>query len=83
MKYQVIYEGDAEQMFDDYLDEVSEPYKMFGMTFYPSKILSECDPIAYDLGLSEFIDNLVESDIYVYGLTDDQKPTDEEEEDEE
>jgi hypothetical protein len=78
MKYTVITEYDAEVMFDEYLDETYDKVKMFGSTFYPSQILNKCDPIAYDIGLSEFIDHLAEnSDIYVLGINDDEKPTDE------
>jgi hypothetical protein len=68
---EIITEYDAEVMFDEYLDDAYEPVKLFGSTFYPSQILNKCDPIAYDIGLSEFIDNLAENaDIYVEGLTD-------------
>lgn len=81
MKYTVITEYDAEVMFDEYLDDAYEPVRLFGSTFYASQILNKCDPIAYDLGLSEFIDNLVESaNIYVEGINDDEIPDDEEEE---
>jgi hypothetical protein len=75
VKYTVITEEEAELMFDEYLDDSQEPIKVAGLTFYPSGILSKCDPIAYDLYLDDFIDNLMESDIYVYGVTDDQKPS--------
>jgi hypothetical protein len=81
MKYTIIYEGDVEQMFDEYLDDSGELVHVAGLSFYPSKILKECDPIAYDLYLSDFIDHIAEnSGIYVFGINDDQKPTDEDEE---
>jgi hypothetical protein len=71
MSENIISEYDAEVMFDEYLDETYEKVNMFGSTFYPSQILNKCDPIAYDIGLSEFIDHLAESsDIYVDGITD-------------
>lgn len=82
MKYTVITEDEAEQMFDEYLDDAYEPVNLGFGRFYASQILFKCDPIAYDLGLNEFIDNLVESsDIYVLGINDDEAPTDEEGED--
>lgn len=82
MKYTVIYSDDAEQMFNEYLDDAYEPVKLGYGTFYASQILAKCDPIAYDLGFGEFCDHLAESaDIYVKGYTDDLKPTDEESED--
>lgn len=81
MKYTVIYESEVEQMFDEYLDDAYEPVKLGYGTFYASEILKRCDNVAYRIGVSEFIDHLAEnSDIYVYGITDDQKPTDEDEE---
>jgi hypothetical protein len=81
MKYTVITEYEAEQMFDEYLDDSTEPVKLGFGTFYASKILKNCDPIAYDLGLSEFYDHLAgNADIYVLGYTDDLKPTDDEDE---
>lgn len=82
MNYTVITEDEAEQMFDEYLDDSTEPIRLGFGTFYASQILFKCDPIAYDLGLDEFIENLKEnSDIYVLGVNDDEKPTDEEDED--
>jgi hypothetical protein len=80
MNYQVITEDDAMRMFDELLDE-SGAITVAGLTFYPSKILSECDPIAYNIYLGDYIDQLAVDDIYVEGLTDDERPTDEEEED--
>lgn len=80
MNYTVINEDEAEQMFDEYLDDAYEPYKIGYGTFYPSRVLKECDHIAYRQGFLEFTDHLAENaDIYVLGYTDDQKPTDEEE----
>lgn len=71
MSDNIITEEQAEQMFDEYLDDSIEPINIGFGKFYASQILSKCDPIAYDLGLSEFIDHLAESmDIYVEGLTD-------------
>ena len=80
MNYTVITPESAEQMFDEYLDDSTEPISIGYGKFYASDILKNCDPIAYDLGLGEFYDHLAENaDIYVLGYTDDQKPTDDEE----
>lgn len=81
MNYTVINEDEAEQMFDEYLDDSTEPISIGFGKFYASDILKNCDPIAYRIGLSDFYDHLAENaDIYVLGFTDDQKPTDEEDE---
>ena len=46
----------TEEEFDDYLDQIHEEYSMGWITFTPSQILKECDPIAYRIALSEFED---------------------------
>ena len=45
-----------EERFDDYLDQIHEEYSMGWLTFTPSQILFNCDPIAYRIALSEFED---------------------------
>jgi hypothetical protein len=49
-----------EEQFEEMLDEVYPVVKIGELTFYPSQILKECDPIAYRIGLSEFEDSLEE-----------------------
>jgi hypothetical protein len=46
----------TEEMFDEMLDELYPVYKIGELTFYPSQILKDCDPIAYRIGLSEWED---------------------------
>ena len=46
----------TEEMFDEMLDEVYPVVKIGELTFYPSQILKECDPIAYRIGVSEYED---------------------------
>jgi hypothetical protein len=48
-------EGRADR-FDEYLDQIHEEYSMGWLTFTPSQILFNCDPIAYRIALSEFED---------------------------
>lgn len=52
----------AKQLFDDMLDDSYPVYKIGDMTFYPSQILQECDPIAYRVGLSDFESTLEEEE---------------------
>ena len=52
-----IEEHDAMARYDDMLDECYEPYNLNGMEFMPSTILKECDPIAYRVGLADYIDS--------------------------
>ena len=51
-------ESEYEDAFCEMLDELYNP--MFG--FYPSRILAECDPIQYDMALSEYVDSIDVSD---------------------
>ena len=43
-----------EMSFDDYLDEIYQPYSIMGMEIPASRILKECDPIAYSIAEYEY-----------------------------
>jgi len=47
----------SEEDFDSYLDDEG-PVTLYGMGFYPSDILKNCDPIAYRCGKSEYESNI-------------------------
>lgn len=49
--------SEAEQSFDDMLDEITGPVKVGSLEFVASRVLREMDPIAYRVGLHEFIDS--------------------------
>ena len=53
---------DLESMFDDFLDESASMFEIFGMKYVPSYILRECDPIAYRVTLSDWLDSLDDCD---------------------
>ena len=55
---------DYESQYDDMLDECYP--ELFNML--PSRILSECDPIAYRCGLNDYVDSLEISDDKDYQL---------------
>jgi hypothetical protein len=40
--------------FDEYLDEIYAPYSIMGMEIPASKVLKECDPIAYSIAEYEY-----------------------------
>lgn len=46
--------NERNETFDEMLDEISEPYKIGDLTFYPSDILYNCDPIAYRCALADW-----------------------------
>ena len=54
MKY--IDEDTATQMFNDLIDEISQPIVILGMTYCPSRVLHEIDPVAYDCELANWLD---------------------------
>lgn len=46
---------EVEEHYDDMLDELYPEVQIGFSTFYASQILKECDPIAYNLGMDDFI----------------------------
>ena len=55
-------QDELEASFDEMFDEIYEVVKFGDLTFYPSYILKTCDPIAYQISLSEHEDYLAEED---------------------
>lgn len=53
-------EAHIESQFQDLLDELYPVYEIAGVTIYPSRILKECDPVAYRIALSEYEDEVAE-----------------------
>lgn len=51
-------EPELEAMFDEFLDEVYEPFKMGELAYMPSDILKSCDPVAYRCMLNDYEDSL-------------------------
>lgn len=47
----------AERDYDDELDEAYQDYEVMGLSFSASRVLKECDPIAYKCGLNDFADS--------------------------
>jgi len=67
--YEIISESEAIERYKDILNSEG-PVIVAGISFDPSYILRECDPIAYDCGFNDFVDSLTDDDIYVEGHTD-------------
>lgn len=61
---QHIVENIDESLYDDWLDEIDGPFAIGGSTFYPSEILSKCDPIAYRCGYSDFTNYIYDEVLY-------------------
>ena len=49
--------AEAVEAYDDMLDEVIEPMRFASFEFDASRVLREMDPIAYRVGLHDFIDS--------------------------
>lgn len=51
-------EYDYTEQYKDFIDEITEPVEIMGMSFTASRILEELDPIAFACGLSDYVDSL-------------------------
>ena len=51
-------EVDTWEMFDEFLDSYYDYPEIMGVTVAPSAFVSEFDPIAYETGLHDYVDNL-------------------------
>lgn len=51
----IISEGLAIRLFDEMLDETTPEIVICGITFYPSSILKDYDPIAYETYFSDWV----------------------------
>ena len=49
-----------EQMVDEMLDADGQVITIVGITFLPSQILKEMDPIAYEQEIADFVDSQIE-----------------------
>ena len=80
MSIQIISEREATELFEDVLDDTNPTVKVGYLSFMPSMVLRELDPVAYREDFLLFCDSLVDSDIYVEDYTDDQVELEEVEE---
>ena len=48
---------EAEEQYSDMLDEITGPVIILGMKYTASRVLREVDPIAYRVGLHDYIDS--------------------------
>lgn len=71
MEYQVITYAQAEDQYRDYINEATPEIKILGMSYLPSRILEEVDPIAYGVVFDEFANHLWEDRIVIEGYNDD------------
>lgn len=55
-----------EEMYDNFLDDCYEPYKIGSIEFYASDILKSCDPIAYRCGMNDYFSDVDVTDFSQY-----------------
>lgn len=58
------------ELFDAMLDECHESVMIAGITFYPSDILAECDPIAYRVAFNDWTDANCSDGLHEYTESD-------------
>ena len=63
MLYEYSYVG--YEAFNDYLDEVNPEIIINGMSYLPSKVLYETDPIGYEVEYNDYLDNI--DDKFAFG----------------
>ena len=51
-------DDELKEQYDELLDEIYGEVKLGNLTFSPSRIIRELDPIAYRTGLGEYEDSL-------------------------
>lgn len=51
-------DDDLKEQYDELLDEIYGEVKLGNLTFSPSRIIRELDPIAYRTGLNDYEDSL-------------------------
>lgn len=50
------------EMFDEMLNECHEPVHIGCLTFDPAYVLKCCDPVAYLMGVQEYLESLEEEE---------------------
>ena len=76
----VLDESEAGRQYDDMLDDCNEMVRIGTLEYTPSYVLKTIDPIAYREGFLEYVNYLVDMDVFVTGCTDDEYPGPDEDE---
>ena len=50
---------DLEELYRDMIDECEPVVKVGGLSFTPSRIIEELDPIAFSCGVNDYADSLI------------------------
>ena len=60
------YSKEVYDMYDQMIDDCSEEVKIGNITFSPSRVLKELDPIAYRCGLGDYLDSLAQDGVFCF-----------------
>ena len=60
------YSREVYDMYDEMIDDCSEEVKIGNITFSPSRVLKELDPIAYRCGLGDYLDSLAQDGVFCF-----------------
>jgi hypothetical protein len=81
MSYTIQSESNARRSYDELLDDVYPTVKLGYSEFYPSEVMRQMDPTAYEEGFTEYCDTMADDGYYVEGYTDDRMEPEEQEAD--
>tara|TARA_R110002167_G_scaffold208289_1_gene412335 strand:+ start:442 stop:684 length:243 start_codon:yes stop_codon:yes gene_type:complete len=64
--FEMDYSKEVYDMYDQMIDDCSEEVKIGNITFSPSRVLKELDPIAYRCGLGDYLDSLAQDGVFCF-----------------
>lgn len=56
MEREIYYLRELEDMYEEMIDESTPMITIWGMNYDASRVLKECDPIAYRCGFNDWLD---------------------------
>lgn len=67
----MITEREAKEMYETMIEETCPMVEIGNLSYSPAQVLELVDPIAFNEGLSDYIDSLIEDGEVVEGFNDD------------
>ena len=80
MSYTIQSESNARSHYNDLLDDIYPTVKFGYSEFYPSEVMRQMDPTAYEEGFTEYCDSMADDGYYVENYTEDRMEPEEVEE---
>ena len=80
MSYTIQSESNARSHYNDLLYDIYPTVKLGYYEFYPSEVMRQMDPTAYEEGFTEYCDSLADDGYYVENYTEDRMEPEEVEE---